>query len=197
MTAIANAWTSTPTATATTTPTPTQTSTPTKKPTATRRPTNTSTPSPTIDPNRFYSPDGDTSLILPEGWKLADENEDEGVYSVIGPISGNSIPRLVFMQTKMEFPLLGFFTAMIQDGYKDNLENYRQIGEEFLTTEDGKEYLRWEIEFTDQGRTRHEVFYFYESGDWMLTVLFSRLRSEGATFDDLVDESMKTVEYVH
>lgn len=92
---------------------------------------------------------------------------------------------------------MAFFTAMIQDGYIESLENYRQIGEELLTTEDGKEYLRWEIEFTDQGRNRHEVFYFYESGDWMLTVLFSRLRSDGSTFDDLVDESMKTLEYSH
>jgi hypothetical protein len=201
LTATAAAWTLTPTATATATitptptltPTPTETSTPTLTPTSTNTATKTPTATQTPDPNRYYAPDKSYSLIPPEGWQPVDAGLEYP--ALVGPEVGNYSPNLVFNQERYSFPM-AFYSAVVQDSLAESLQNLTTIGEEFLTTDQGKEYFRWEVTDTRQGVTYHQVFYFFESGDWKLVITYSRLNSQGSENDALVDEAMKTVIYV-
>ena len=204
LTAIAAAWTSTPTetstatATATNTATSTSTSTPTEIPTPTRTatktkvPTKTATPTQTHDPNRYYAPDNSFSLIPPEGWLPADMGLDYP--GLVGPKVGNFSPNLVFIREKSTFDM-SFYAAIVQDTLKANLQNLIQISEDFLTTDEGKDYFRWEITDTQKGVSYRQVFYFFGSGDWKLVITYTRQNSQGSEYDPVVDEAMKTVRF--
>ncbi len=196
MTATAAAWTPTYTATATATdtptPTPTDTPSPTSTSTPTLTPTITQTPTQTPDPNRFYAPDGSFSLIPPEGW----QSQEAGMQypALAGPRLGNFTLNLVFIQEKSTFPM-AMYSAFVQDALKETLKGLKEIKEDFLTTAEGKEYFRWEIQSTMQGVAYHQVLYFFESGDWKLVITYTRPLSQGSEYDAQVDEAMQTVRF--
>ena len=200
LTATAAAWTPTftatasptATATATNTATPTLTSTPTPVPTATRKPTKTPIPTDTPDPNRYFAPDNSYSLIPPEGWLPMDVGEDQPV--LVGPTVGNYDIHMRFILQESTWPV-AIYSAMVQDSLVGQLQNLNTIGEEFLTTDEGHTYFRWEMTFVAEGRTLHQVFYFFESGDWKLVIAYTRPNDAGAEYDALVDEAMETVRY--
>lgn len=200
MTATAAAWTPTPTATdtptvtPTSTPTPTPTQTPTATPTATptSTPTVTQTPTQTPDPNRFTAKDNTFSLIPPKGWK----SKDAGlVYPILyGPPTANFSPNLIFIVDSSPFPVEGY-AAIVQDALKEQLKNLTQISEDYLVTDEGKNYFKWVMENTQQGKVVHQVMYFFESGDAKLVITYTRLKSQGSEYDAQVDEAMKTVRF--
>ena len=202
LTAIAAAWTATPTetptptatmtATPTPTATPTETSTPTRTATKTKPPTKTATPTQTHDPKRYYAPDNSFSLVPPEGWTPADVDLDYP--GLIGPTVGNFNLNLRFFREKYRFDVF-WYAARVQDDLKDKLQNLSQISEDFLTTDEGKDYFRWEFTDTQEGVIYHHVYYFYESGDWKLVINYTRLRNQGSEYDTVVDEAMKTVRF--
>ena len=90
---------------------------------------------------------------------------------------------------------MDFFAAMVQDSLKEKLKNLIQISEDYLTTADGKHYFRWEVTDIQQGVTYHQVFYFFESGDWKLVITYTRPKDQGSQNDTLVDDSMTTVRF--
>jgi hypothetical protein len=92
------------------------------------------------------------------------------------------------------FPM-AMYSAFVQDALVGSLQNLQQISEEFLLTDEGKDYFRWEITDVQQGTTYHRVFYFYESGDWKLVITYTRPNNQGNENDVLIDEAMKTVQY--
>ncbi len=190
MTATAAAWTPTPTATDT--PTPTVTPTPTPTPTPTNTPTVTPTPTITPDPSRYYTADNTFSFVKLTGW--AEKKLGLEYPSLIGPIYGNFALNLVMGEEETSFPM-AFYAAQVQDAYKKLFPNLKQISEDFLTTEDGKDYFRWACDNTMNGITVRQVYYFYESGDWKLTIVYSRPANQGAENDALVDAAMKTVRF--
>jgi hypothetical protein len=190
MTATAAAWTATPTATATATHTPTVTPTPTQTATPTTTPTITPTPTETRDPNRYYTPDNSFSLVPPDNWQ---EKEVGLKYpALMGPVVGKVNLNLVFAEESSTF-MLAFYSALLQDSVKKVIPNLTQISEDFLTTDEGKEYFRWAITDTQNNIQFHQVFYMYESGDWKLTITYTRSISAGAEYDAAVDAAMKTV----
>ncbi len=87
------------------------------------------------------------------------------------------------------------YSAVVQDSLAGQLQNLNTISEEFLTTDEGHTYFRWEITHVAEGRTLHQVLYFFESGDWKLVITYTRLNDAGAEYDTLVDEAMETVRY--
>lgn len=197
MTATAAMWTPTPTATATPTRTPTSTPTatptPTNTPTPTQTATATATPTQTQDPRYFYAEDDSFSFIPPEGW----EPLEIGLKypAIIGPNVGNFNLNLVFVQEKAAFPL-AFYVAQVQDQLGGFVQNLKQIKEDlFLVTDEGKDYIRWEITNINNGKHVHQVMYFFESGDWKLIITYSRGLNAGSEYDSLVDEAMKTVRF--
>jgi GxxExxY protein len=216
LTAIAAAWTPTPTvtstptatatstatstatATATVTPTPTLTSTPTETPTptgtatATESPTKTSASTPTPDPNRYYAPDNSYSLIPPGGWQPAEVGLEYP--GLMGPKVGSFTVSLIFIRDKSAFELF-FYAATIQGALEESLQDLSQVSEDYLKTDDGKDYFRWEVTDTQKGASYHQIFYFFSSGDWKLVVTYTRPNSQGAEYDALADQAMKSLRF--
>jgi len=174
LTATAAAWTSTPTAT------------------STRTPTKTSIPTQTSDPDYYYAPDHSYSLIPPRGWQPQDTDTDYP--ALIGPNTGSYIPHLLFFQEESAFDVF-FYAALVQDATAENVQNLTQISEEYPTTNEGKDYFRWEITCTEQGETYRQIYFFFESGDWKLTIVFTRMNGQGSEYDALIDDAMNTVRF--
>lgn len=195
-TAIAQAWTLTPspTPTSTTPPTstPTDTPTPTLSPGATRRPTATPTLSPTPEPGRYYALDHSFSLLIPGGWQAKDVGLDEP--GLFAPSLGDFSPNLIFIQERSIFPVY-FYAAMVQDSLAQSLTDLKQVSEDYLTTAEGQDYFRWEMENTVEGVVYRQVLYFFESGDWKLVITYTRPTAEGMELDQLVEEAINTLRY--
>lgn len=184
MTAIAAAWTPTTTPTLTETPAPTSTATQTPNPTET--PTLTQTP----NPGQYSAPDHSFSLIAPAGWQPSDYGMDYPALE--GPKAGNFSQNITFIKDSSTFPM-EFYSAIFQDRMNETFTGIKQIGEDFLTTAEGQDYMRWEIEYTREGAVLHQTIYFFGSGDWVYVITYTRLGSQGSQNDSLVDETMKTV----
>ena len=102
--------------------------------------------------------------------------------------------NLIFIRDKSPFDVF-FYAATVQDTLKENLQNLSQISEDYLTTDDGKDYFRWEVTDTQKGVRYRQVFYFFESGDWKLVITYTRPNNQGSEYDALVDEAMNTVRF--
>ncbi len=198
LTGTAAAWTPTPTRTVTptTTITPTSTLTPTPTNTATHTPTATLTaiPTATHNPDVYYAPDNSFSIDGLKGW----EPRDIGLKypALIGPTVGKFNLNLVFVVDKSTF-MLAFYSALVQDGIKASVTVLKEISEDFLTTNDGKEYFRWVIEDSIKDVVYYQVVYMFESGDGKLVITYTRLVDRGQEFDKVVDEAMKTVQFTY
>jgi hypothetical protein len=181
--------TATAVATATATPTPTATFTPTFTPT----PIATQTPV----PNRYIAPDDSFSLVAPEGWQPVDVGAEYP--SLIGPKVGNYSINLAFSQEQdpgsSEPYGLWMYTAMKQDRIKMKRPNLSQVSEDDFMTEEGKDCFRWEVKDTIKGMNVRQIFYFFESGDWMLMITYTRPENQGAEYDAVIDGAMRTVHY--
>jgi hypothetical protein len=114
--------------------------------------------------------------------------------ALLGPKVGDFAVNLVFIQEESPFPV-AFYSAVVQDSLIGGLQDPKQIQEDFLLTDEGKDYFRWEITHVQQGVTYHQVLYFFESGDWKLVITYTRLNDQGAENDALVEAAMKTVRY--
>ncbi len=198
LTAIAASWTATPspttTATATLTPTPTSTETATPTPTSTpsSTPTKTSTATKTPDPDRYYAPDDSFSLIPPTDWQPAEIGLE--FPGLIGPKVGNFSPNLIFIRDESTFPVF-FYAAIVQDDLKESLQNLSEISEDYLTTDEGKDYFRWEITDTQNGISLRQIFYFFESGNMKLVITYTRLNNQASEYDAVVDKAMQSVRF--
>jgi hypothetical protein len=196
MTSTAAAWTPTPSATATATftqtPTPTETATATLTATPTKIPTKTATATQTPDPNRYYAPDDTFSLIPPEGWEPHPADMEYPV--LLGPQLGGYSLNLMFIQQESTF-MMAFYAAMIQDSLTERAPGITQISEDFLVSDDGKDYFRWEITNLLEGIAYHQILYFFESGDWKLVITYTRLEDQGEEYDMQVDDSMSSVRF--
>ncbi len=198
LTSTAAAWTPTPTRTITPTATITPTSTPSPTATNTATPTPTATltatPTATHNPDVYYAPDNSFSISGLKGW----EPKDIGLkYPVlIGPTVGKFNPNLVFIVDKSTFPL-AFYSAQVQDGIKASVTILKDISEDFLTTNDGKDYFRWVIEDSINNVVYHQVVYVFESGDGKLVITYTRPADQGEDLDNVVDEAMKTVQFTY
>jgi len=168
----------------------------TKIPTITYTPTstftNTPTPTKTPDPSRYFSPDNTFSFAILEGWE--EEDVDFANLALIGPEVGGYNVSLVFMQEESTFPV-AFYAAIVQDSWAGKIQNFNQISEDFLITDEGEDYFRWEFTHVNQGIKFRQIFFFYESGDWKLMIAFTRVDDSGAEYDEIIDEVMKTVKY--
>ena len=195
MTAIVTAWTPTPptpSATMTPSPTPTHTPAPTLTPTPTLVPTGTSTPTQTPDPRYYFAPDRSYALIPPEGWRAVDIGLPYP--ALVGPMLGNTPVGLNFFEESSKLPL-GMYSAMVQDSVTGKMHSYSQVSEDFLTTDDGKDYFRWEFTNKENGTAVRSIVYFFDSGDNKLTIAYARPNNRGAKYDALVEEAMKTVRF--
>jgi hypothetical protein len=202
LTAIAAAWTHTPTttptatstatSTVTSTPTPTETATPTASSTPTLTPTKTATPTITPDPNRYYAPDNSFSLIPPEGWV----SEDVGLEypGLMGPEVENFRLTLVFIRDQSDFDVF-FYAALVQGDLEESLQDLTQVSEDYLATDDGKDYFRWEVTDTQDGVRYRRVFYFFESGKMKLVATYTRPANQGAENDAFVDQAMNSLRF--
>jgi len=197
-TATAASWTKTPTvtytptSTSTQTPTPTETFTPTPSETPTQTPTKTSTPTNTPNPNRYYSSDGTFSFAALEGWE--ELNAGLAYPALIGPTVDGFSVNLVFVQEESTYPL-AFYTALLQGTFEEIYPDVTQISEDFLLTDEGEEYFRWEISYIQLGIKVRQVLYIFESGDWKLAITYSRRYDSGKEYDELIDATMQTVEF--
>lgn len=188
MTATASAWTPTPS------PTPTKTATPTSTPTSTPSPTKTVTPTKTPDPNRYYAPDNTFSFIAPENWLPKEMGLKFPI--IVGPIVGNFAMNLVFVEEEGMVNVF-FFAAQVQDQSTLMNPNLETVSEEFLVTNDGEDYFRWETTNVHEGTTYTQIFYFFGSDTWNLVATFTRPKNQGQQYDVIVDEAMRTMRYVH
>ncbi len=194
LTATAAGWTPTPTptatATSTLTPTPTETPTPTATATKTPIPLPSATSTETPDPARFTAADGSFSLTPPEGWQPQDTFLKYPV--LMGPVVDDFAINLVFIEEENSLSL-AIYAAVAQEQVKSLVGSVEQISEEILTTANGQEYWKWAIYDKQNGRALYQMIYFFESGDWKLTVTYSRERDGGSENDALVDAAIQTL----
>jgi hypothetical protein len=194
MTLTAQQWTVTPSLTPIPSLTPTQTQTPTITLTPTIAPTKTPTMTPTRDPERFYAPSTEYSFIPPTGWEAVDiteKNPDIKEPIFIGPELGDYSLNLILYRDECPYGVL-FFAAAIQDEFMNNDKSMKQIQEDFLVTDDGQEYFRWELTSVSEDVKYHQIFYFFGENEDVLTIVYTRLDSNGSELDSLVDKSMQT-----
>lgn|GEM_PF-5770460 len=176
--------TETPTVTATVTTTPTQT----PRPTPTRRPSLTPTP----DAGRFTSSDGSYSFLLPDDWDLDDETDDYALFK--GP-TRNGIEATLVVGKITDSTMFEMWTAQVQDETTALLQGYKQISEDFLETDAGEAYFRWEFTARQQGVKLHFVFYMYDPGTWKLVLTYMRLDSGSNKDDAPIDDTARSVLY--
>jgi hypothetical protein len=195
-TAIAQAWTTTPSPTipptSTSTPLPTEFTSPTPISSATRKPSATPSATPPREPGRYYAPDSSYSLLAPTGWQPRDVGvEQPGLF---GPSLGDFSPNLIFIQEESLFPF-EFYAAMVQDSLAESLDSLKEISEDFLVTDGGQSYFRWEMESTQEGEVYRQVLYFFEAGDTKMVVTYTRPRNQGEEYDPQVDAAMKSMRF--
>jgi hypothetical protein len=188
LTATAAAWTATPS------PTPTLTSTPTLTPTPTITPTRTPTATPTPDPNRYYAPDNTFSFVMLDGWQPMEVGLKYP--ALAGPSVGGFSINLVFVEDESGFdPFM--YSAIVQDQAAADYPDLQTISEDFLATVDNVDYFRWEATNIQQGSKFTQIFYFFGSGNWNLTVTFTRPYNQGMEYDEIVDDAMSTMRFKH
>jgi hypothetical protein len=114
--------------------------------------------------------------------------------SFFGPKIGGFQANLGIVQEQVAFPV-AFYSATVQDGLAKVFPDLAQVSEDYLVTNEGRDYFRWEFTFTQNGIALREIFYFFESGDWKLVMVYARPADQGAELDALVEEAIKTVRY--
>jgi hypothetical protein len=194
MTATAASWTATPTTTptptSTLTPTPTATQTPTLTPTVTRTPTRTPTATATHDPTRFYSSNNEFSLVMLERWKAEDTRIPQ-VEILTGPtVGGNPLNIYFYIE---DAGIFAFNAALAQDLFKEKLENYYEISEDFLQTDTGDDYFRWAFTGRINGVTVYNIGYVFDFESIQVMAIYTRPYSQGQSFDTQVDAAMQTM----
>lgn len=189
-TATAASWTATPTPTAT--PTSTPTATPTMTPTPTETPTPTLTPTATPDPDRYYAMDGSFSFLKLEGWLEA--NAGLKYPALIGPQYGDFVVNLVIVRDQSELGM-DFYAAQVQDGLEASILNAKTVSEDFLTTTEGEDYIRWEFTDTQNGLNFRQVMYFFGVDSELLMVTYTRPANTGAENDALVNDAMQNMRF--
>ena len=186
----------TPTSTPTATSLPTSTSTPTLTPEPTNTPTSIPSDTPTltatVESGYYSAPDNLYSLIPPKGWEPKDVGLNDP--ALLGPKAGGFTLNLTFARDTSAMGM-DFYSAIAQDSIKAHLQNVTEISEDFLSTPDGLDYLRWEITDTQKGVLLRQIFYFYGAGDQMLIITYTRPDKQGAEYDAAVDQAMQTVRF--
>ena len=114
--------------------------------------------------------------------------------ALVGPQLGSSAANLLFVQEEAAFPVESY-AAAVQDQLVAALPEIEPIREDFLITDDGHAYYRWEIANTQNNREIRQVLYFYGPGDWKLVITYTRPLNAGEENDRLVDAAMQTVRY--
>ncbi|MEN6434362.1 MAG: hypothetical protein ABFD58_00945 [Anaerolineaceae bacterium] len=195
MTLTAQSWTLTPSNTPISTLTPTQTTTPTITLTPTPVPTSTPTMTPTQDPDRFYSSSSEYSFVPPKGWEaIKIESEDSNIKEPIfvGPNLGDYSLNIVFLRDQCPYGLFTY-AASVQDDFFAGNGSVKQIQENYLVTDDGKDYFRWEFTISIDNIKYHQTFYFFGEDEEIMTAIYTRLDSNGSEMDTVVDKSMQSM----
>ena len=149
-------------------------------------------PTETLDPDYYYADDLTFSFIPPEDWEPLDIGLEYP--ALFGPTIDEFNLNLIMVEEQPGFPM-AFYTALVQDNYVSIFPDLTTISEEFLFTNEGKDYFRWEVTLTQEGVKIRQIFYFFESGDWTLMIAYTRPADQGSEFDAQVDEAMLTVRF--
>ena len=132
------------------------------------------------------------SFVMPEDWEIEDEGDE---YSVIrGPAKAGFQPTLIIAMIS-DPTMLELWTASAQDDTISVMKGYSQISEDFLETDAGETFFRWEFTATQNGSKYHFIFYMYDAGSWKLVISYMRLDRAGAEDDALVDAATRSVLY--
>ncbi len=109
-------------------------------------------------------------------------------------VSPEGGPNLIFGRDKSSFPV-AFYAAQVQDSISAKVQDYKQISEDFLTANDGKDYFRWiyQGKLNDKLGYVRQAMYFFEAGDEKLLIAYTRPLNQYAEYDDQVEESIKSV----
>ncbi len=114
--------------------------------------------------------------------------------SLMGPRFGSFTLNLVMGEEETSISMASY-VAVLKEAMSKIYPALKPISEDFLTTEDGKEYFRWVFNNSAQGMTLRQIYYLYDSGNWKLSIVYTRLSAQGAENDALVDAAMKTVRF--
>jgi hypothetical protein len=159
-------------------------------------PASTSTPLATTevtpDSNLYVAWDGSFSLKAPAGWQI----KDLGLkyLSLEGPLVANRSAKLDFIGGGTAQPP-GEYASYAQEQLRQQLPEPSEFDEQLQETAVGAGYLRWEIEYNRFNEDIHQVFYFFELGDQVLTVIFTRLVEMGTETDVLIDAAVQTLSF--
>jgi hypothetical protein len=196
LTATARVWTATPlptntplpssTPTATLTPTPSPTGTPTQIPTA------TVTLAPTHDPGRYYSNDGLFSLVIEDSW----QEQDLGLKypALVLEIANDFASTLLFVTEEAPY-YLEDYSDMMKITMLSVYSGIEEVSQEYLTTDAGMKYYRWEYTNLFNNVDAHQVLYVFEDGDLKLIGTYTRLNSPNPELDEQVEAALNTLRF--
>jgi len=144
------------------------------------------------DSDQYVAWDGTFTLEAPAGW----QTKDLGLkyLSLEGPLVANRSAKLDFIGGETAQPP-GEYAAYAQEQLRQQLPELTEVDEESQETAAGAGYLRWEVEYNRFNEDIHQVFYFFELGDQVLTVIYTRLVNMGTEADVLIDDAIQTLSF--
>ena len=131
-------------------------------------------------------------MILPEGWKAMEKGVGSEEPAILGPVMDGYVLHIKFYRGESYYGLL-HYVACAQTIYMRNDKSIKEVQEDTLLTDDGTEYIRWEITLIVNEVTYHQTHYFIGEDEEILTIVYFRRENAASEFDSQVDQSIRTV----
>ena len=175
-TAIAAAWTETPTSSS---------------------PQTADTPSPTAahsdSPYRHYEPTGGFSYMPPAGWHVVESSGLE--YKVaVGPVEDEFAANINVVDEAFSGSLEEYVAASL-DNMRQFFQGFRLLSQDEFKPQEGRSGVRIVTENVQNGRKLWQIFYFFDAGATKLVVACTRLADTGEELDATFEESVKTFRF--
>jgi hypothetical protein len=155
--------------------------------------TPTRAPSTSLDSNRYY-PSNRRFSFVNTGLDDLKEKDTGLEYRSLVSTDPN---KLMFFYVHKAFEKIDLesYVPYHKDDVEKRNQNPKTIQENFLTTEEGQAYYRWEYSVSINGQAAHVVDYLFifEDSSLLITSLRADNIDDAAKYDSLVDTAMNTV----
>lgn len=147
---------------------------------------------------RHYEPLGDFSYNLPPGWSLKSPQElnvsDTEFSILIGPISQNFAPNLIFLEETMSGKLSDYVSSLTRQLRSSG----RRVSSEPREgkTDDGLTYVRFTTTSTDGGQQVQQAFYVFPGQRRVVVGIYTRLAQRSqAALDSEIEAVMQSFRF--
>lgn len=147
---------------------------------------------------RHYEPLGDFSYNLPQGWSLKSPQElnvsDTEFSILIGPVSQNFAPNLIFLEETMSGKLSDYVSSLTRQLRSSG----RRVSSEpqERKTDDSLTYVRFTTTSTDGGQQVQQAFYVFPGQKRVVVGIYTRLAQRSqASLDSEIEAVMQSFRF--